>query len=60
MKKRIVILGLLFLVLLTFSTGVWAEEEKKASGVNVEEIKKALGLSIYLQGGYTYNFEDPD
>jgi len=39
---------------------LWAEEEKKASGVNVDEIKKALGLSIYLQGGYTYNFENPD
>ena len=26
----------------------------------VEEIKNLLGLSIYLQGGYTYNFEDPD
>ena len=60
MKKRIVTIGLLFLVLLTFSSGVWAEEEKKASGVNVDEIKKALGLSIYLQGGYTYNFENPD
>ncbi len=60
MKKRIVTFGLLFLVLLTFSAGVWAEEEKKASGMTIDDIKKMLGLSIYLQGGYTYNFENPD
>ena len=38
----------------------WAEEEKKTGGMTVEDIKKALGLSIYLQGGFTYNFENPD
>ena len=26
----------------------------------LEELKNYLGLSIYLQGGYTYNFRDPD
>jgi hypothetical protein len=32
------------------------EEIKKM----VEEIKNFLGLSIYLQGGYTFNFRNPD
>ena len=60
MKKRIFAFGLLFVMLFTFSAGVWAEEEKKTAGMSVDDIKKSLGLSIYLQGGYTYNFENPD
>ncbi len=28
------------------------------AGVTLDDIKKLLGLSIYLQGGYTYNFQD--
>jgi hypothetical protein len=60
MKKRIFTFGLLFVMLFAFNAGAWAEEEKKASGINVDDIKKALGLSIYLQGGYTFNFENPD
>jgi hypothetical protein len=32
------------------------EEVKKS----LEEIKNFLGMSIYLQGGYTYNFRNPD
>jgi len=27
---------------------------------SLEEIKNYLGLSIYVQGGYTYNFSNPD
>jgi hypothetical protein len=27
---------------------------------SLEDIKNLLGLSIYLQGGYAYNFENPD
>src|SRR5512139_1289843 len=30
-------------------------EEAKIGGMTLDELKKALGLSIYLQGGYTYN-----
>jgi hypothetical protein len=30
-------------------------EDAKPTGLNVDDLKKALGLSIYLQGGYTYN-----
>ncbi len=26
----------------------------------LDDIKKMLGLSIYFQGGYTYNFDNPD
>ena len=33
--------------------------ETKAA-VNLEEIKNLLGMSIYLQGGYTFNFSTPD
>jgi len=28
--------------------------------VSLEEIKNLLGMSIYLQGGYTFNFSTPD
>ncbi len=28
--------------------------------MSLEEIKNLLGLSIYLQGGYTFNFRNPD
>jgi hypothetical protein len=35
-------------------TPVFAEDPKPA-GLNPDDLKKALGLSIYLQGGYTYN-----
>ena len=37
-------------------------EEKPAAkpAISLEEIKDLLGLSIYLQGGYTFNFANPD
>lgn len=41
-------------------TGTSFGEEPKAGSMTVDEIKGALGMSIYLQGGYTYNFQDPD
>jgi hypothetical protein len=59
MKIRGVRLSLLFLFIFVFVASARAEE-KKADGITVEDIKKAIGLSIYLQGGYTYNFENPD
>jgi len=34
------------------ATPVFAEEAK---GLKADDVKKALGMSIYLQGGYTYN-----
>jgi hypothetical protein len=30
-------------------------EEAKPSGLNPNEVKKALGIGFYIQGGYTYN-----
>jgi Putative beta-barrel porin-2, OmpL-like. bbp2 len=30
-------------------------EDAKPKGLSADEIKQALGMSIYLQGGYTYN-----
>ena len=44
----------------TALAAVAAAEETKVGGMTVDEIKNALGMSVYLQGGYTYNFEDPD
>jgi Putative beta-barrel porin-2, OmpL-like. bbp2 len=59
MKK--VFWGIALTILLTFTLtgGVWADDAKP-SGTNIDDIKSMLGLSIYLQGGYTYNFKNPD
>jgi len=59
MRKIFLKCSLLIFSLFVLVTGVGAEE-KKADSMTVEDIKKALGLSIYLQGGYAYNFENPD
>jgi len=37
-----------------FAAPVFAEDAKPA-GLNPVDVKNALGMSIYLQGGYTYN-----
>src|SRR5512143_2891853 len=58
MKKRI-LKAAMFLVLMAFVSGAHAEEAKPA-GTGLDDIKNMLGLSIYLQGGYNYNFENPD
>lgn len=42
-----------------FAAPVFAEDAKPVPGLNADDIKKALGMSIYLQGGYTYNFNNP-
>lgn len=47
---------LVFVCAIVFSS--FAEEAKPAS--NGDDIKKFLGLSVYLQAGYTYNFRTPD
>jgi hypothetical protein len=39
---------------LVSTTGVLAEEAKPA-GLKPDDVKNALGVSFYLQGGYTYN-----
>ena len=63
MKKSF--LGIVLMIIMTFSlsAGAWAEDATpapKPAGTTFEDIKNLLGLSIYLQGGYTYNFNNPD
>ena len=63
MKKSF--FGIAFAILMTFTIagGVWADDATpapKSAGTTIEDIKNLLGLSIYLQGGYTYNFKNPD
>jgi hypothetical protein len=53
-------LGFLFFILLALVTMSWADEDKKSGTMTIDDIKKALGLSIYFQGGYTYNLQNPD
>src|SRR3990172_861730 len=73
MKKRFLSLSLTVLVIFTFVMNVSSQEAKPEAvpqskpALGPEEIKSLigdiknyLGLSVYLQGGYTYNFRDPD
>jgi len=59
MKKMGSILGLkiglaIFCAMAALSAAAFAEDAKPA-GLNPVDVKNALGMSIYLQGGYTYN-----
>jgi len=59
MKKMGSILGLkiglaIFCAMAAMSAAAFAEDAKPA-GLNPTDVKNALGMSIYLQGGYTYN-----
>jgi hypothetical protein len=58
MIKRSLSISALTMMVFAFSISVFAEEKKPL--MSAEEIKNALGMSVYLQGGYTYNFENPD
>jgi hypothetical protein len=61
MRKTVFfVLGVLFFTLLASVMVSWADEDKKSEEMTIDEIKKALGLSIYLQGGFTYNLRNPD
>ncbi len=61
MKRIGAVLGVkkglaLFYAVVMMSSAAFAEDAKPAApALNVEELKKALGMSIYLQAGYTYN-----
>ncbi len=44
----------IFCAMGAISTAVFADDAKPA-GLNPVDVKNALGMSIYLQGGYTYN-----
>jgi hypothetical protein len=50
-------LGLaIFCAMIAMSAAAFSEDAKPAPpAVSADDIKKALGMSIYLQGGYTYN-----
>jgi hypothetical protein len=50
MKKMVLVVCLA----LFGATGVLAEEAK-TPGLKPDDVKNALGMSFYLQGGYTYN-----
>ncbi len=59
MKKFGTILGLklglaIFCAAAALAAAAYAEDAKP-TGLNPDDLKKALGLSIYLQGGYTHN-----
>ncbi len=56
---RKVVIALSMLIALFSLSGVAAAEDAKPAGATLLDIKNMLGLSIYLQGGYTYNFNDP-
>ncbi len=70
MKKELLALSLAVLMTFAIAINAGAEEakpeakpEEKAAAkpaMSLEEIKDLLGLSIYLQGGYTFNFANPD
>ncbi len=73
MKKRLWSLSLTVLMIFALGMNAIGQEAKPEAGSQakpaispedmktlVTEIKNYLGLSIYLQGGYTYNFRRPD
>jgi hypothetical protein len=74
MKKGLLGLSLAVLTMFTFVIRGGAEETKPESTpaakaevkpeakpvTSLEDIKNLLGMSIYFQGGYTFNFETPD
>ena len=74
MKEKLLGLGLAILLLFAFEMNAGGQEVKpeaapatptdgKAAAkpvTSLEDIKNLLGMSIYLQGGYTFNFENPD
>ncbi len=54
MARKIFGFGSLVLAVFAFAAMASAEDAKIGS-MTLDELKKALGMSIYLQGGYTYN-----
>ena len=57
MKKVIVVMCAAVLAgMAVMASPVFAEDAKPAApALNADDLKKALGLSVYLQAGYTYN-----
>jgi hypothetical protein len=55
MKKMVLMLFLALIGLMTVIAVPASAEDAKIGNMTLDEFKKALGLNIYLQGGYTYN-----
>ena len=54
-------LGMALFCAVALATAAFAEDPKPvAPTISADDLKKALGMSIYLQGGYTFNFRSPD
>lgn len=53
--KKIIHASILSFCIIAVSAATVLAEETKSITINPDEIKKALGLSVYLQGGYTFN-----
>ncbi|HSQ77955.1 MAG TPA: hypothetical protein VLN91_03605, partial [Nitrospirota bacterium] len=46
----------IFCAMAALTPAAFAEDAKPAApALNADDLKKALGLSVYLQAGYTYN-----
>jgi hypothetical protein len=64
MKKRLLSVTVSVFLFLGLAVTAMAEEAKpeaaKPAAMTVGQLKELLGMSIYLQGGYTYNFRSPD
>ncbi len=74
MTKRLLSMTMAVFILLGLTVTAMADEAKpetakpeatqaepaKPAAMTVDQIKELLGMSIYLQGGYTYNFRNPD
>jgi hypothetical protein len=74
MKRKISGLALVLFMMFALVMNAGGEETKPQTtpevkgevkteakpALTLEEIKNLLGMSVYLQGGYTYNFVDPD
>ncbi len=56
---RRLVIAVSMLAVLILSVGAARAEDAKPAGTSLDDIKKLLGLSIYLQSGYNYNFKDP-
>lgn len=52
MKRFLIVVSILCLASMVFA------EDKKIGNMTIDELKKELGMSLYLQGSYLYNFKN--
>lgn len=52
MKRFLIVVYILCLASMAFA------EDKKIGNMTIDELKKELGISLYLQGSYLYNFKN--